>query len=300
MKSALLGRDYEIHPLAQRLPEMADTEFNLLKESIERDGLLQPIVVYHAKILDGRHRYRACRELQIVPQFVKYRGNTPASFVFGNNIPRRHLSISDKLRLADLFLPDIQAEAQQRWAAGTLASVDAKGKTSQITAKLTGLSPVTVDRHLAIKRAIERLEAAGRADAASKVQEAATRSVRSGAKAAAAAEMMLDAEPELLSRLRHVLSADAIRAIEIGTIPLSMEDLQLWAKADPEEAQQVKELVLANRWKVSTALKFVRGKLTAESPIVDLIHRCIAAHGKLEVTIDGYRITIVWLKAPKK
>ena len=153
---------------------------------------------------------------------------------------------------------------------------------------------------MAIKRAIERLEAAGRADAASKVQEAATRSVRSGAKAAAAAEMMLDAEPELLSRLRHVLSADAIRAIEIGTIPLSMEDLQLWAKADPEEAQQVKELVLANRWKVSTALKFVRGKLTAESPIVDLIHRCIAAHGKLEVTIDGYRITIVWLKAPKK
>ncbi len=89
MKSALLGTDYEIHPLAHRMPEMADTEFNLLKESIQRDGLLQPVVVYEGKILDGRHRYRACRELQIVPQFVKYKGSTPATFVFGSNVPRR-------------------------------------------------------------------------------------------------------------------------------------------------------------------------------------------------------------------
>jgi len=202
--------------------------------------------------------------------------------------------------LANLFLPDIQAEAQQRQAAGTLASVDAKGKASAIAAKLIDISAATIERDRAIQRAIGRLEAAGRDDAADKVREAAARSVRAGARAAAAAEMMLDAEPELLNRLRHILSPEDIQAIEIGTIPLSTEDLQLWAKADPEEAQQVKELVFANRWKVSTALKFVRGKLTAESRIVELINRCIAARGELEVTINGYRITIVGLKASKK
>src|SRR2546429_8632849 len=191
MASALLGIDLEIHPLAQRMPEMEDTEFNLLKESIQRDGLLQPIVLYQGKILDGRHRYRACLELQIVPQFVKYRGSTPATFVFGNNVPRRHLSVSEKLRLADVFLPDIQSEAQKRQATGTLASADAKGKTSEIAAKLIGVSPATVDRHRVIKRAIQRLEAAGRDDTAWKVQEAAANTVLSGAGAAKAAAIML-------------------------------------------------------------------------------------------------------------
>ena len=99
MKSALLGTDYEIHPLALRMPEMSATDFSLLKESIQRDGLLNPIVLFERRILDGRHRYRVCQELQIVAEFVEYRGSTPATFVFGNNVPRRQLSVSDKLRL---------------------------------------------------------------------------------------------------------------------------------------------------------------------------------------------------------
>jgi hypothetical protein len=293
------SHNYETHPVAERVPDMTTDEYSLLKQSIARDGLQNPIVLYEGKILDGRHRLRACDELGVAPQFLQYSGTEPATIVFVNNVARRQLTIPQKLRLLDSFLPDIESESRRRQAAGTLASVDAKGKTSAIAAKLIGVSPATVERDQAMQRAIKRLEAAGRDNAADKVREAAARSVRAGVRAAAAGEMMLDAEPELLNRLRHVLSPEDIYAIEIGTIPLSMEDLQLWAKADPDEAQQVKELILANRWKVSTALKFVRNKLTAESRVVDLIHRCIGARGKLEVTIDGYRITVVWLKAPK-
>ena len=295
MKSALLGTDYEIHPLAKRMPEMEDTEFNLLKESIQRDGLLQPIVLYEGKILDGRHRYRACQELQIVAQFVKYRGRTPATFVFGNNVPRRHLSVSEKLRLADLFLPDIQSEAQKRQVAGTLASTDAKGKTSEVTAKLIGVSPATVDRHRVIKRAIQRLEAAGRDDAAWKVQEAAAKSVRSGAAAAKAAEMMLDAEPELLSRLRSILSPEEIRAIETGAVPLSTSDLRLWTAIDAEEARQINHLVFGHRWTVKQAVKFIREEIDQNTTVSELSNRCLAARGKFEITINTFRITVVKL-----
>jgi hypothetical protein len=295
MKSALLGTDYEIHPLAKRMPEMEVTEFNLLKESIQRDGLLQPIVLYEGKILDGRHRYRACRELQIVAQFVKYRGSTPATFVFGNNVPRRHLSVSEKLRLADLFLPDIQSEPQKRQAAGTLASADAKGKTSEITAKLIGVSPATVDRDLAIKRAIQRLEAAGWDDAAWKVQEAAAKSVRSGAAAAKAAETMLDAQPDILNRWRNILSAEELRAVELGILRLSTEDLRLWMASRPEEAEQMKHLVFGNRWTVKKAIKFIRDEIDHETTVAELINRCLAARGKFEITVNTFRITIVKL-----
>jgi ParB-like chromosome segregation protein Spo0J len=300
MKSALLGIDYEIHPFALRMPEMSDTDFNLLKESIQRDGLLNPIVLFKGKILDGRHRYRACRELQIVAQFVKYRGSTPATFVFGNNVPRRQLSVSDKLRLVELFLPDIQAEAQRRQTAGTLASADAKGKTSEIVAKLIGVSPATVDRDRAIKRAIQRLEAAGRDDAAWKVQEAAAKSVRLGAAAAKAAEMMLDAEPELLSRLRNILSPEEIHAIEIGTVPLSTSDLRLWVAIDPEEARQINYLVFGHHWTVKNAVKFIRDEIDESTTIGELKNRCLAARGKFEITLNAFRITLVYLNQNKR
>ncbi len=57
----------EIHPLAEMLPEMDDKDYAILKHDIEAVGQQEPIVLYEAKILDGRHRYRACRELGIKP-----------------------------------------------------------------------------------------------------------------------------------------------------------------------------------------------------------------------------------------
>lgn len=265
-----MKQKYKSHPIADRLPEMTEDEFSVLKDSISRDGLLHPIILYDSKILDGRHRLRACEELRITPQFVQYSGTQPATLVFVNNVARRQLTIPQKLRLLDSLLPDIEAESRRRRDAGTLASMDAKGKTSAIAAKLIGVSPATVERDRAIQRTIERLETSGRDDAADKVRQAAAKSVRAGAKAAAAAEMMLEAEPELLNRLRHVLSPQDIQAIENGTIPLSTEDLQLWTTADPEEAQGIKALVVAHRWKVSTALKFVRHELTVQNTIGEL------------------------------
>tara|TARA_R110000782_G_scaffold218461_1_gene305858 strand:+ start:98 stop:865 length:768 start_codon:yes stop_codon:yes gene_type:complete len=39
--------------------------FNELKEDIKLNGLLVPLVLREGKILDGRHRYKACRELGV-------------------------------------------------------------------------------------------------------------------------------------------------------------------------------------------------------------------------------------------
>jgi len=54
---------FEVHPLALLYPEMPQADFDLLKANIREYGLKEPIVLFQGKILDGRHRYRALREL---------------------------------------------------------------------------------------------------------------------------------------------------------------------------------------------------------------------------------------------
>jgi hypothetical protein len=152
-----------------------------------------------------------------------------------------------------------------------------------------------VDRHLAIERAIQRLEAAGRDHDAWEVREAATKSVRSGAAAAKAAETMLDAEPELLNRLRNILSAEELRAVEIGTVRLSAEDVRLWMASGPEEAEQLKHFVFANRWTVKKGLNFIRDEIDQDTTVQELSNRCLAARGRFETTVNTFRITIVRL-----
>ena len=50
-----------IHPLADLIPPMSASEFAELRASIQTDGLRVPITLHSdGRILDGRHRSRAC------------------------------------------------------------------------------------------------------------------------------------------------------------------------------------------------------------------------------------------------
>lgn len=90
---------YGVHPLAELMPLMGDDEYLNLVSSIQRRGFdaLIPIVLHEGKILDGRHRYRACGQLGIVPTFA----NLPTSedayeFVLKHNLDRRHLTTAQR------------------------------------------------------------------------------------------------------------------------------------------------------------------------------------------------------------
>ena len=73
---------------------MEGREFDDLVADIKVHGLIEPIVIYQNKILDGRNRYRACEAAG-----VNYRANTiietefdRLSFVISCNLKRRHLN----------------------------------------------------------------------------------------------------------------------------------------------------------------------------------------------------------------
>lgn len=109
---------YEIHPLAEALPAMSEAEYQgLLADIIQAKGLLDPIILYQGKVLDGRHRLRACEEAGIEPRVEEYTGNDPMAYVLAKNIKRRHLTPSQKamalLRLSEVVSP-LEARAEER------------------------------------------------------------------------------------------------------------------------------------------------------------------------------------------
>lgn len=125
----------EVHPLASTMPEMTAEEYEGLKRNIGAVGLLVPIVRFEGKILDGRHRYRACEEIGVPPlRFVDFEGTREqaALAVEGYNLDRRNLTPSAKreARVALEF------------------EMSARGMSTHAIAEVVGVHQATVVRDL--------------------------------------------------------------------------------------------------------------------------------------------------------
>jgi ParB-like chromosome segregation protein Spo0J len=146
------------------LPKMFDEEFAELKASIQAEGQHYPIVANeNLEVLDGYHRFRACAELGIEPDFEvrKFEDKLiEKKFVIEANLRRRHLN---KFQLVELAVPLLEIEkalAKKRQAKGGkigrniqlgLAPNDAKpefkkAKATAEVAKKVGVSTRTFER----------------------------------------------------------------------------------------------------------------------------------------------------------
>jgi ParB-like chromosome segregation protein Spo0J len=100
------------------LPRMSEEEFQELKKSIESEGQHYPIIVNQdLEVLDGHHRYRACVELGIDPDFeVKQFDDKllEKKFVIEANLRRRHLNNFQLVELAVPLLAIEKALAKKR------------------------------------------------------------------------------------------------------------------------------------------------------------------------------------------
>jgi hypothetical protein len=94
-------QDYKFHPYANVFPLMKDEEFKQFKKDIKTNKLREPIVIYDTKILDGRNRYNACKELGFPIETKSLPvGTDPIAFVVSANIHRRHLKESQRAAIA--------------------------------------------------------------------------------------------------------------------------------------------------------------------------------------------------------
>lgn len=79
---------------------MDSKQYRELVDDIRVNGVREPIVFMKGKILDGRNRYGAARELGIEYQRTEYEGDDPLGYVISLNLKRRHLSESQRAMVA--------------------------------------------------------------------------------------------------------------------------------------------------------------------------------------------------------
>lgn len=145
------------------LPKMSEEEFAELKASVQTEGQHYAIIVNEdLEVLDGHHRYRACTELGIEPDFEVRKFDDKLlekKFVIEANLRRRHLNNFQLVELAVPLLEIEKALAKQRQSKGGkngrnlqlgIAPEDAvpefKAKTTEVVAKKAGVSTRTFER----------------------------------------------------------------------------------------------------------------------------------------------------------
>jgi hypothetical protein len=157
--------DYAFHPLSEMLPLIEGDDFNAPVEDISRRGLLNPIILYRGKILDGRNRYLAAKEAKYPFSDRDFKnladGLDPEAFVISANIHRRQLSTKQKREFIAKLIESKPAGTSDREIA-RLACVDphtvksvreeVRNRFAKFLATFDALSPAQRREFIAARR----------------------------------------------------------------------------------------------------------------------------------------------------
>ena len=149
-------RDIQINPeYARAVPSLTDDEYAKLKNSIQKDGLYEPIIINKEYvILDGHHRFKACKELEVTPRYtVKHFENQlqERKYVIATNLYRRQLTSFQKVELAEPLIAIERELAKLRMLKGDPRQNFAEGKALERVAEDIGVSHETIRQALYVK-----------------------------------------------------------------------------------------------------------------------------------------------------
>jgi ParB-like chromosome segregation protein Spo0J len=100
----------EFHPLSMLFPLMEGPDFDALVADIKANGQCEPITLHEEKILEGRNRYRACKQLGKDTRSEPYIGDDPLGYVISKNLRRRHLIPAERAVIAEKLATMPQGE----------------------------------------------------------------------------------------------------------------------------------------------------------------------------------------------
>ena len=90
---SIVTEPLEIHPIGEIFPWMTAEEMEGLKDSIKKHGLIEPIILFQGRILDGKCRYKACREVGATIWARTWEGGMdPVEYVVSKNLHRAQLT----------------------------------------------------------------------------------------------------------------------------------------------------------------------------------------------------------------
>lgn len=163
--------DYTIHPAADVFPMLSDEMLKELAASISKAGLIDPITVNGAVIIDGRNRIRACEIAGVEPRFVSIDDVLGAEateeqildYIGAKNLRRRDLTPSQRAMIGAKLEP-MYAEAAAKNVGGRPRKDEGKPvadlppvsererKSREQAAKAVGASGRAVSQAKALKR----------------------------------------------------------------------------------------------------------------------------------------------------
>lgn len=126
--------NYEFHEVADIFPMMSEIEFSGLVEDIRKNGQREPIWVHQEKIVDGRNRYNACREIGVIPLVKEWNNKgSLVDFVMSMNFHRRQMNEAQRGSVGAKVKHIFEADAKKRQIelAGTRPNSDPSFKKSQ-------------------------------------------------------------------------------------------------------------------------------------------------------------------------
>lgn len=138
------------HSAADIYPAMSGDEFAKLVEDIRNNGQRESIKIFGGKILDGRHRYKACCELDIDPITEDVDTQDPIAYVVSLNSIRRHLTTGQLAMCADRAREQYEKQAKERQIRKPADSVqenlpEQKTQARDAAGKAFGVSGKSVD-----------------------------------------------------------------------------------------------------------------------------------------------------------
>jgi ParB-like chromosome segregation protein Spo0J len=144
-------KQYANHPLADKIPSMSAEEYVILSDDIQQHGLLEPITIHEGMILDGRHRYKACKAVgyKFKPtDFIALpAGIDPFDYVVAKAVARRHMTAEQKRDLIKALLkkhPEASSRVIARLARVSDHTVEAVRQATAQSAQLTSPAPERV------------------------------------------------------------------------------------------------------------------------------------------------------------
>lgn len=153
---------FEIHPVANIFPAMSDQAFRELVADIEANGQREPIWLdTEGRVIDGRHRVRACDFLEREVLTETYEGDDPLGFAVSHNLHRNHYSESQRAMVAAKLATMRQGERNDlpqicgKFESPQVSQPDAAEKLNVSVRSVQNATKVIAEAEPEITRAVE-------------------------------------------------------------------------------------------------------------------------------------------------
>lgn len=124
MSAAIEATEYAVHPVADYFPMMDGPDYEAFKRDINNRGLVKPIEVdREGRLIDGRNRLRACRELGIEPDVAVVDVADPTSYIISCNLHRRQLNDVQRARIGEKIATRAKGQYERTEQIGHMADL---------------------------------------------------------------------------------------------------------------------------------------------------------------------------------